>query len=71
MTFYAVLALGLIALILASFPVGFAAGIASMLGAVWFFGDPLAPRVASMLALPGQDRQLPSARHPVLPARRS
>ena len=56
MTFYAVLALGLVALILTSFPVGFAAGIASMAGAAWFFGDPLDPRVASMLARLFQDK---------------
>ncbi len=50
MTVYALIALGLVVLILAGLPVGFAAATGAMLGAGVFFGDLADPRVASMIA---------------------
>ncbi|NIO12085.1 MAG: TRAP transporter large permease subunit, partial [Deltaproteobacteria bacterium] len=47
---YAVLALGLIVLIIIGVPVGFGAGIISTIGAANFFGDFADPRVSSMIA---------------------
>jgi tripartite ATP-independent transporter DctM subunit len=47
------LALGLISL---GMPVGFAAGIASLGGAAWFFGDLFDPRVATLLARTSIDK---------------
>jgi hypothetical protein len=39
-----------IVLISLGMPVGFAAGLASLAGAAWFFGDLFDPRVATMIA---------------------
>lgn len=50
MILYLLLTVGLIALILTGFPVGFAAGIVSVIGAAMLFGDLLDPRVATMIA---------------------
>lgn len=50
MILYLLLTLGLIALILTGFPVGFAAGVISVIGAGMLFGDLLDPRVATMIA---------------------
>lgn len=47
------LALGLICL---GMPVGFAAGVASLGGAAWFFGDLFDPRVATLLARTSIDK---------------
>src|SRR5688500_10203825 len=53
----ATLALALaLALISLGMPVGFAAGIASLGGAAWFFGGLFDPRVATMLARPSIDK---------------
>jgi tripartite ATP-independent transporter DctM subunit len=48
-----VLAVGLIS---AGMPVGFAAGIASMAGVAWLFGDLFDPRVATMVARTSLDK---------------
>ncbi len=50
MTGYILLAVGLVALILFGFPVGFGAGITATLGAMHFFGDVADPRVPTMIA---------------------
>lgn len=50
MTVYLLLTAGLIALILCGFPVGFAAGVVSVIGAATLFGDIFDPRVATMVA---------------------
>jgi tripartite ATP-independent transporter DctM subunit len=47
---YLILAAGLIVLIVVGFPVGFGAGLISMIGAGNFFGDLLDPRTSSMIA---------------------
>jgi tripartite ATP-independent transporter DctM subunit len=47
---YVALVLALVALIFLGFPVGFAAGLASMAGAAVFFGDLFDPRVPQMIA---------------------
>lgn len=47
---YGLVALGLVVLIFLGFPVGFAAGTISSVGAMLFFGDALDPRVSSMMA---------------------
>ena len=47
---YLILAVGLIVLIVVGFPVGFGAGLISMIGAGNFFGDFLDPRTSSMIA---------------------
>ncbi|WP_211100051.1 TRAP transporter large permease [Acuticoccus kandeliae] len=46
----------IIALICLGMPVGFAAGVASVAGAAWLFGDILDPRVATMLARTSLDK---------------
>ncbi len=43
-------------LICLGMPVGFAAGVASMLGAAWLFGDILDPRVATLIARTSLDK---------------
>jgi tripartite ATP-independent transporter DctM subunit len=45
-----------LALICLGMPVGFAAGVASALGAAWLFGDLFDPRVASMMARTSLDK---------------
>ncbi len=50
MIVYAFLALSLVVLIMAGFPVGFGAGAISMAGAGYFFGDFFDPRTSSMIA---------------------
>jgi tripartite ATP-independent transporter DctM subunit len=45
-----------IGLISAGMPVGLAAGVASLAGAAWFFGDILDPRVATMIARTSLDK---------------
>ena len=50
MIVYGFIALALVCLILIGFPVGFAAGLASIIGAAYFFGDILDPRTSSMIA---------------------
>jgi tripartite ATP-independent transporter DctM subunit len=50
MIVYAILALGLIVLIIIGIPVGFGAGIISTIGAAHFFGDFADPRVSGMIA---------------------
>lgn len=47
---YSFMAITLIVLILIGFPVGFGAGVVSMAGAGYFFGDFLDPRTSSMIA---------------------
>ena len=47
---YLILAAGLIVLIVVGFPVGFGAGLISIIGAGNFFGDILDPRSSSMIA---------------------
>ena len=50
MTIYALLGLAMIILICIGVPVGFGAGIISMIGAGYFFGDLMDPRTFSMIA---------------------
>ncbi len=50
MIVYATLAIGMIVLICIGMPVGFGAGIVSVLGAGYFFGDLFDPRTSSMIA---------------------
>ena len=45
-----------LALICLGIPVGFAAGVASLGGAAWFFGDLFDPRVATLLARTSIDK---------------
>ena len=46
----------IIVLLSAGMPVGFAAGVASLAGAAWLFGDVFDPRVATMLARTALDK---------------
>jgi tripartite ATP-independent transporter DctM subunit len=50
MIFYGTIALLMVVLILVGFPVGFGAGLVSVVGAGYFFGDILDPRASSMIA---------------------
>jgi tripartite ATP-independent transporter DctM subunit len=56
MTVYALLAVALVVLIVIGFPVGFAAGLISLLGAAALFDGPFDPRVPAMLARVALDK---------------
>lgn len=56
MTIAAVTLIVTLLLICVGMPVGFAAGVGSMLGASWLFGDLFDPRVASMIARTSLDK---------------